>query len=273
MPKVKVKDIQMYYDIRGEGFPLLLIMGFLGNADCWDPLYFIPKLSEHFKLILFDNRGAGRTDVSNKEYSIKLFADDAAGLMDALGIKRAHVLGISMGGMIAQEFALNHSEKVEKLVLASTFCGGEKAVPIPGEAAQVVMDISATLAEKGNWDEKITRKLMPLLFTQEFMEENPGLVDVAVQLFLTAPTPLEALTRQVEAIILSFDAGARLPQIRAPTLILAGKKDRYIPSENAEIMAKLIPNSKIAYFKNSAHMLQEEMEKVTDTVLDFLTTP
>ena len=273
MPKVKVKDIQMYYEIRGEGFPLLLIMGFLGNADCWDPLYFIPKLSERFKLIMFDNRGAGRTDVSNKEYSIKLFADDAAGLMEALGIKRAHVLGISMGGMIAQELALNHPEKVEKLVLASTFCGGEKAVPIPGEAAQVVMDISATLAEKGNWDEKITRKLMPLLFTQEFMEENPGLVDVAVQLFLTAPTPLEALTRQVEAIILSFDAGARLPQIRAPTLILAGKKDRYIPSENAEIMAKLIPNSKIAYFKNSAHMLQEEMEKVTDTVLDFLTTP
>lgn len=273
MPKVRVKDIQMYYEIRGEGFPLLLIMGFLGNADLWDPLYFIPKLSGRFKLIMFDNRGAGRTDVSDKEYSIKLFADDAVGLMEALGIKRAHVLGISMGGMIAQELALGHPEKVEKLVLASTYCGGEKAIPIPGEAAQVVIDISAALAEKGKWDEEIARKLMPIVLTQEFIEENPGIVDIAVQLILGAPTPLEALSRQVEAILLGFDVCDRLPQIRAPTLILAGRKDSYIPPENAEIMAKLIPNSKLAYFKNSAHMLQEEMEKVTDTVLDFLTTP
>lgn len=272
MPKIRVRDIQMYYETRGDGFPILLIMGFLGNANCWDPTYFIPKLSERFKLIMFDNRGAGRTDVSDKEYSIRLLADDAAGLMDALGVKRAHVLGISMGGMIAQELALNYPERVEKLVLASTYCGGKKSIPVPIEAAQMVMDISTALSEKGGWDEEIARKLMPYVFTEEFIRGNPGAVDMAVQLLLTAPTPLEAITRQVFAIM-SFDTYDRLPQIKAPTLILAGKKDIYIPPENAEIMARAIPNSKVAYFENSGHELQEDIEKVTDTILDFLMDP
>ncbi len=272
MPKIKVGDIQMYYETRGDGFPLLLIMGFMGNADCWDPLHFVPRLSEHFKLIMFDNRGAGRTDVSSKEYSIKLFADDAAGLMDALKIERAHVFGISMGGMIAQELAINYPEKVERLVLASTFCGGGESIPIPEKAAKMVMEITNALSEKGGWDEEIARKLLPYVFTEEFIRENPGAVDVSIKLLLTAPTPLEAITRQVFAI-LTFDACGRLCRIRAPTLILAGKKDAYIPHQNAEVMARRIPNSKVVYFENSGHELQEDIEKVTETVLDFLLAP
>ncbi len=272
MPKVRVGDIEMYYDTRGEGFPLVLIMGFMGNADCWDPVYFLPRLSERFRVITFDNRGAGRTDVSDKEeYSIKMMADDTAGLMEALGIKKAHVLGISMGGMIAQELAINHPHRVEKLVLASTFCGGPKAVPIPGEAAQMVTEILGLLSQKG-WDREAAGRLIPFIFSEEFMKENPGLVEVAIDLILVAPTPPEGIVRQVEAI-LNFDACDRLPQIRAPTLILAGKKDRYIPPENAEVMAMRIPNAKLVYFENSAHELQEDIEKVTETVLEFLLSP
>ncbi|TDA33047.1 MAG: hypothetical protein DSO02_00030 [Hadesarchaea archaeon] len=270
VPRIRVGDIHMYYDIIGEGFPLVLIMGFMGNADCWDPVYFIPRLSEHFKVITFDNRGAGRTDLSDKEeYTIQMMADDTAGLMDALGIEKAHVLGISMGGMIAQELAINHPKKVEKLVLASTFCGGPKAVPIPGEAAQMVTQIMELLSQKGKWDREVAFKLLPFIFTEEFMRENPGVMEVASDLILVAPTPPEGIVRQVGAI-LSFDACDRLPQIKAPTLILAGRKDKYIPPENAEIMAKRIPNSKLVYFEHSAHQLQEEIEKVTDTVLEFL---
>ena len=271
MPKLKVRDIQMYYETKGDGFPLLLITGSMGNADCWDPLYFIPRLSERFKLIMFDNRGAGRTDVSDQEYSIRLFADDAAGLMEAMRIRRAHVLGFCMGGMIAQELALNYPEKVEKLVLVSTCCGGKKSVFSP-EAAQMVIDTSTALSKKGAWDEEIAQKLVSHVFTEEFMREYPGAVDVAVQLVLTAPTSLEALVSQIYAV-LTFDACDRLPQIKAPTLILAGKKDRCIPPENAEIMAKLIPNSRLVYFENSGHVLQEDIEKVTATVLEFLATP
>jgi len=114
MPKVKVDDIQIYYEVHGKGFPLIMIMGLGGNADWWDPRL-IQALSKEFKLIMFDNRGAGRTDISERKYSVKMFAEDAAGIMDALGISEAHVLGISMGGMIAQELVLNHPKKVDSL--------------------------------------------------------------------------------------------------------------------------------------------------------------
>jgi len=179
------------------------------------------------------------------------------------------VLGISMGGMIAQELAINHPEKVEKLVLASTFCGGPKAVPIPGEAAVMVTEIVELLNQKGGWDREVASKLLPFIFTEEFMRENPGVMEVAIDLILTAPTPLEGIIRQISAI-LSFDACDRLPSIRAPTLILAGKRDIYVPPENAEVMARRIPGAKLVYFERCAHQLQEEIEAVTDTVLQFL---
>lgn len=119
MSKAKINDINIYYDVHGDGFPLVMVMGFLGNADCWDPRM-LPALSAKFKVITFDNRGAGRTDVSDKQFSMRLFAEDTVGLMDVLNVPKAHVLGTSMGGMIAQELALNYPERVEKLILSST---------------------------------------------------------------------------------------------------------------------------------------------------------
>ena len=101
MPKVKADDIQMYYEESGEGFPLIMIMGLSANLDWWDPRM-IRGLSKDFRTIRFDNRGVGRSDASDGELTVKILADDAAGLMDALGISRAHVLGASMGGSIAQ---------------------------------------------------------------------------------------------------------------------------------------------------------------------------
>ena len=97
MPKVKVNDIQIYYEVHGEGFPLLMIMGLGGNVDWWDPRM-IQELSKNFKIFMFDNRGAGRTDVSDRRYTIKLFAEDTTGLIDALGISRAHVIGFQWVG-------------------------------------------------------------------------------------------------------------------------------------------------------------------------------
>lgn len=117
----------MFYEVHGEGFPLIMIQGLTANTSWCDPRW-IQTLSEKFKIIAFDNRGAGRTDISDREYSIKLFADDTASLMNALGIPRANVLGISMGRMIAQELVLNYPEKVKEVVLCSTHCGGAKSV-------------------------------------------------------------------------------------------------------------------------------------------------
>jgi len=108
MAKVKVNDIQVYYEVKGKGYPLVMINGLGGNLDSWEYYHpLVEGLSREFKLLMFDNRGAGRTDISDREYTIRLFADDTAGLMNALGISKAHILGISMGGMIAQELVLN----------------------------------------------------------------------------------------------------------------------------------------------------------------------
>ena len=263
MPKVKANDIQVYYKVYGEGFPLLMITGLSANVDWWDPRI-IQELSKKFKIVMFDNRGAGRTDISNKRYTIKLFAEDTAGLMDALKISRARVFGISMGGMIAQELALNYSEKVEKLVLCSTNCGGTKSVLASAEVMRLLMADGSALSP-----EDIIRMTMPLLLTEDFIKGNPDFVELAVQQMLRAPISNEAFMRQLNAIM-NFDSYGRLSQIRAPTLILHGKHDIIVPPENGSILAKAIPNAKLVYFENSAHGLTEEMEKVVSVILDFL---
>ena len=190
MPKVKVNDIQMYYEVKGTGFPLVMIMGMGGNLDWWDPRL-IEGLSKNFKTVMFDNRGAGRTDVSDKEFSIRLFADDTVGLMNALGISQANILGFSMGGCIAQELAINYPEKVKRLILYSTACGGAKSVPMSQETLNSLMRAgSAPSAEER------ARTLLPLGCTEDFLQRNAGLVEPMIRQMLKAPTSPEAFQRQ-----------------------------------------------------------------------------
>ncbi|MDH5266946.1 MAG: alpha/beta hydrolase [Candidatus Bathyarchaeota archaeon] len=265
MSKVKVNDIQVYYDVKGEGFPLVMIMGLSANADWWyiDP-HWIQELSEKFKLVMFDNRGAGRTDVSDRRYAIKLFADDTAGLLDALGISKADVFGISMGGMIAQELVLNYPEKVEKLVLCSTYCGGTKSV-LPSPKVLEILTADRSMLSP----EEIARMSIPLFFRDDFIKKNPNVVEHAIQQMLKAPISNEAFTRQLNALM-EFDTYDRLSGIKGPTLILHGKQDVLVPPENGSILAEAIPNAEVVYLKNSAHGLVEETEKVIPVLLNFL---
>jgi len=167
MPKVKVDDIQIYYEVKGEGFPLVMITGLGGNLEGWDPRL-VEGLSKDFKLVMFDNRGAGRTGISNREYTIRLFADDTAGLMNTLGISKAHILGISMGGMIAQELVLNYPEKVSKLVLCSTYSGGSKAVQ-PSQKVSEMLTVDASTMSPEEWRRKI---YLPLVYPDDFIEKT-----------------------------------------------------------------------------------------------------
>jgi pimeloyl-ACP methyl ester carboxylesterase len=264
MPRVEVNDIQTYYEVHGEGFPVVMIQGLSANTSWWDPRW-IQTLSERFKVVAFDNRGAGRTDISEKEYSVRLFADDTAALMDALGIPEAHVLGISMGGMIAQEFALNHPGKVEKLVLCSTYCGGERSVYPSDEVTQMLMSDKESLSV-----EEVARMTIPFIITEKFLKSNPGVEKFVLQQITRTPISPEAFARQLNAIM-NFDSGDRLPYIKAPTLILHGKKDILVPPQNAPILNKAIPGSWLVYFENSAHVLLEQTEEVLAAILDFLT--
>ncbi|MEM0232915.1 MAG: alpha/beta hydrolase [Candidatus Nezhaarchaeales archaeon] len=260
MPKVRVGDVNIYYEIKGEGNPLVMIMGLAGNLDWWDPKM-ISEFSKHFKLILFDNRGAGRSDMGQKPFSIKLFANDTVGLMDALGISKANVLGFSMGGMIAQELVLNYPERVEKLVLCSTFCGARRGVLPPPQP--VPLD---DLAENPR---KVMEFMAKTIFTEEFINNNPQAFEDMIQRMLKAPITKEAFIQQFYAIM-QFDTYDRLPQIKVPTLIVHGKKDILLPVENATILASTIPNAKLLILEKSGHGLAEEIDEAIAAIIDFL---
>jgi pimeloyl-ACP methyl ester carboxylesterase len=263
MPSVKVNDIMVYYEVKGEGFPLVMIMGLGGNVDWWDPRMVL-GLSKNFRMVMFDNRGAGRTDVSDREYTIGLFADDTAGLMDALGVSRAHVLGISMGGMIAQELVLNHPERVEKLVLCSTFCGGAKSVQADPEVlGTLTADLSGLSAEE------VAKIIVPFCLTKDFIDDNPDFVERMTRQILRAPISGKAFTRQLSAIM-EFDTFDRLSQVRAPTLVLRGRRDILIPPENGSILAEAIPDARLVNLEKSAHGLAEDMEEATKAITEFL---
>jgi pimeloyl-ACP methyl ester carboxylesterase len=240
-----------------------MIMGLGANMDWWDPKL-IEEISKKYKTLIFDNRGVGRTDAPKIDYSIKMFADDTARLMDNLKIQKAHILGISMGGMIAQEFALTYPQKVEKLILCSTNCGASKSVqPAPKILGLLMAGASGT-------PEEIVKNTIPILFTEDFVKSNPEYMKRVTDQLMKAPTTQDAFTRQVKAIMV-WDTYARLPKIKAPTLVMHGKKDILVPPENAKILADRIPGAKLAYFEKSAHALfSQETDKVVDTLLKFL---
>jgi pimeloyl-ACP methyl ester carboxylesterase len=257
----------MYYEVHGEGFPLVMIMGLSANSDWWEP-EIIEQCSQHFKTIIFDNRGAGRTDKPEIDYSIKMFADDTAGLMDVLNIDRAHVLGVSMGGMIAQELVLNYPEKVENLILGCTHCGGSKQI----FAAENILNLLTGSIEDIS-PEEVLQKFLPYMFTEEFIQNNPGYIESFKQRALIAPISADPYQRQINAIM-GFNTYRRLKNIEAPTLVIHGKRGILVPTENGEILAEKIPGAKLLLLDNAAHLYdQPDTDKVINSTLEFLKAP
>jgi len=261
---VKINDINMYYEIHGEGFPLVMILGFVENIFWWHP-NLINKLSEKFKVILFDNRGTGRTDKPNIDYTVKIFVNDTVGLMDALKIEKAHIFGHSMGGKIAQELVLHYPEKVGKLILCSTSCGGPKTVR-GSHAARLLMR-----QYKQYKIFELVNTIIEILLTEEFIQNNPEAVKETYQKIVKNPPPIHAYRRLINAGR-GFNTYRRLKNINTPTLILHGKKDILSPSQNADILADSIPGSKKIIFEDSNHCPHfDNVEKLTQVTLDFLT--
>ncbi len=244
MPTVRVDDINLYYDTQGEGIPLVLIMGLRRNIEWW--YCQIPSLSKYFKVIIFDNRGAGRSDKPDIEYSIPLFADDTAGLMEALGIHNAHILGISMGGYVAQELALKYPDKVRSLILGCTGCGGNRAVLMSEER------MNKFTANEGLSPEEILRKDMDIYFSDRFIEAHPEKVQEFVNVSLRYYQPKEAFFRQFEAC-LKHDTADRLSGIKVPVLIMAGDDDPLVPPENSRILKERMPHAQLYLFPGLRH--------------------
>lgn len=264
MPAIRVNDIRLYYEIRGAGAPLVLIMGLRRNLEWW--YCQTPSLSKHFKVIAFDNRGAGRSDKPEMEYTISRFADDTAGLMEALGIDNAHVLGISMGGYIAQELALGYPDKVRSLILGCTGCGGRRAVPMGEER------MKKFTANEGLSPEEILRKDMDIYFSDRFIEAQPEKVLQFVRVSLMHYQPREAFFRQLAAC-LAHDTADRLGGIRVPALVMTGDDDPLVPAQNSLILKELLPASTLSVFPGRRHcFFIEEAARFNREVEAFITS-
>ncbi|MBI4965003.1 MAG: alpha/beta fold hydrolase [Desulfomonile tiedjei] len=256
-----VKDIDIYFEIHGSGPPLVLIMGLRRNAEWWYRQ--IPELSKHFTVIAFDNRGAGRSDKPEMEYSIRLFADDTAELMNFLEIPRAHILGVSMGGYIAQELAINYPDKVNGLILGCTSCGGRRAVMMPNDRMEKFK------ANKGLTPEQILRKDMDLLFSDRFVQEQPEWIEEFVSISLRYYQPADAFFRQLDAC-LKHDTVDRVSEISSATMIMTGDDDLLVPSENSLILKELMPAADLELFAGCRHcFFLEESATFNNSVVRF----
>lgn len=262
MPTVKVGDINMYYEVHGEGKPLVLIMGLGLDLTGW--MFQTPEFSKKYRVIVFDTRGVGRTDAPDTPYSIEMMADDTAGLLYALGIEKAHILGLSMGGFIAQELALKYPQRVKSLILATTGA-------IELSLAKYLVDTWVRMAQEGVSREILIRDLLPWIFTEKFFE-NPEQVQMMTDAMLANPypQPAYAFARQAAADV-EHDTRNRIGQITAPTLVLVGKEDILCPVKLSEELASGIPNAELVVLEGGGHgFFIEITDKFNQAVLDFL---
>jgi pimeloyl-ACP methyl ester carboxylesterase len=240
-----VDDISVSYEEHGQGEPLLLIYGFAGGSLAWRPEV-VASLARSFRVITFDNRGTGHSDTPETPYTLARMADDAAGLLDALGIARAHVFGISMGGMIAQELALRHPKKVHGLVLGCTNVGA----PVSASAAPEVL---ALLLPPPDADPReAARKAWASSYTPEFIERERAFLEGHLERIFSAPTPPHTRQRHAEAVG-GWSSHERLGEITTPTLILTGDRDVLVPPENSRILHERITGSRLATITGAAH--------------------
>jgi pimeloyl-ACP methyl ester carboxylesterase len=261
VPKALVNGIRIYYDVYGQGEPVLLIMGLGASALGWQNQ--IPTLSQHLRVVAYDNRDAGRSDKVEAEYSIADMADDAAALLDHLGIDSAHAYGVSMGGIIAQELALRHPRRVRTLVLGCTSpC--PMAAP-PSEKAVRDMAAAAELPAREAFDRSIW-----MGYSDSYLAVHRDDLWLRAQAEAGLQPPLEAWRRQYAAAT-RFDARERVGQIGTPTLVMTGDEDPLMPPENSRFLAEHIPGAQLIVFLGGRHGFNVEFEEESNrAVLDFV---
>jgi pimeloyl-ACP methyl ester carboxylesterase len=262
MPFQTVNGIQIYYEEYGTGFPVLLIQGLGYPSGMW--FMQIPEFSKFFRTIVFDNRGVGKTDKPDEDYTVNLMAADAAGLLRAQKIERAHIVGVSLGGYIAQDLALSHPDLVDRLVLMSTSCGGPQYPELTKDLWQEV----AALA--GLPPAEIFRRGMALAVNRPFALAHPELIERSVAIRSEDLQPFYAFKHQSDAAM-NFDSRNRTQRISRPTLVLAGSLDRVMPPSLTRELAGKIPGARLKIFPDAAHLLfLEEARAVNRLVLEFL---
>jgi len=263
MPFAERDGTRLYWEEAGSGDPVLLIMGLGMNATGWWRT--IPVLAERFRVLAFDNRGVGRSDRPPGPYSVPQLADDAVAVLEAAGEPRAHVYGISLGGMIAQEVVLRHAGRVRGLVLGATTAGGSLGVPAGESTLAFFRRRGEMPAEEAVWAS------VPYNYSARTRREHGDRIaeDIAQRLrYPIEPAPYLA---QLEAAM-GHDAGARLGEIAAPTLGVHGEADVMVPPVNGERLAAAIPGAEHRTWPDTAHLYFTDEPEIERHVAQWLRT-
>jgi pimeloyl-ACP methyl ester carboxylesterase len=264
MRHANVNGIKLAYDVLGSGPPLVLIMGYRLSSLAW-PLDFIGALAEKFTVVFFDNRGTGASDKPTSGYEISNMARDVSGLLDHLEIAGTNVLGYSMGGAIAQEFVRQFPDRVLRLVLCATMCGGPRATYAPPSVAKVMRELD------GLTPEEIARQIWSVTYSPGYLENHRELAENQMQREIAAPTPLHAADLQYQAFA-EFDCSKALPNIQAATLVMTGDLDRLVSPQNSKFIASLIPGAGLIVIPGCGHrMMWEATDECVVFVTEFLT--
>jgi 3-oxoadipate enol-lactonase len=266
MPTTRSNGIEMYYEVHGAGAPLVLLAGLGYPAWQWHRM--VPFLAQHCQVITPDNRGVGLSDKPAGPYTAALLAADTVGLLDALGIEQAVVMGHSMGGFVAQALALEYPGRVSKLILASTNFGGPRHVPVTAAAMAVLTDVAGDPATR-------FKNGLAVSTAPGFVEQQPEVVEMWMAWRAANPINPAAYQAQIGIGLALLDEGAafekQLPKITAPTLILSGAHDAVVPPANAELLAQQIPHSQIRILPAAGHFFPLEVpEEAAQLVVEFI---
>ena len=271
--KVKVNDVNLYYELYGQGDPLVLVAGTGISLAPWR-VFQVPEFSKHYQVLIYDHRGLGRSDKPDVPYSTRLFAEDCAALMDALGIRRAHIMGHSMGGRVAQWIALDHPEKVRSLVLSGTGSGkySQDLVDYP---RGVPLDAAYEMISKGYEKYQHDHWGPGFMFSDEFMKSHPEVVKQFQELIVDEVPPLKCYLRHVVARQ-CHETTDIVHNIKAPALVIVGSKDTHEGGtgnhvESSRALAKKIAGAELVLVEGGRHgYLREMPEKGHPPILDFL---
>jgi pimeloyl-ACP methyl ester carboxylesterase len=263
VPHAESDGAKLYYEVHGDGEPLLMIPGFGATTNVYWAN--IAPLAQRFKVIVFDPRGAGRSDVPSDGYSMRQFADDCIAVIEAAGETSAHVFGASFGGMVAQNLALTHPDRVRRLVLICTTPGGAAHVPPPAEQLATFMaaaDITDPVAA--------VRSTYPLHYSDAYAAAHDAeIVERSLATAHLRSTP-QGRAGQLVAVN-EHDTLARLPSLRVPTLVIHGGEDGVVPIENGRIIAQAIPGARLKIFPQARHIVFAECaDEVNRDIIDFL---
>ncbi len=261
MPHVENQAAKIYWDEEGSGDPLLLIMGLSYASNMWHRSR--PFLAQSFRTVAFDNRGIGRSDAPPGIYPIAQMASDAAAVLDAAGVESAHVFGVSMGGMIAQEFALQYPRRVRSLILGCTNAGGPQVVRAAPEVLQV-------LTRQGMTPQQASEAIIPFIYDAATPRAR---IDEDMVLRMKWYPTLQGYMGQLQGII-QWEAYSRIAQITAPTLIIHGETDQLIPAANAPRIAERIAGAKLERIPRASHIFETDQPGVAlRLIAEFLAAP